>query len=123
MANTEIMATLEQIRSAKNVVESHCLEENLPQTASLLLDDAYDALDKIENKLILQNVQVWIDSIAADADVLRNFASQIQTAIGSLRDVPDALRGAATALGALGSVMSKAMRAGLVSSGSRPSRA
>jgi len=114
-ANSEIMATLEQIRSAKNLVESRCLGENVSQADSLLLDDAYDALDKLETKLIVQDIQVWIGSIAADADRLRDFADQIQTGLGSLRDVPGALRDAAGALGALASVMSRAIRLGLVS--------
>jgi hypothetical protein len=114
MANTEIMATLQKVRLAKTAVGSARNSPGLSQGQSDTLDSAYVTLDEVENKLILQDIGQWIAVIEADGNRLTGLATQIQSAITSLQSVAHLVQGAATAIGALASIISKGVSSGLI---------
>lgn len=114
MANTEIMATLAKVRSAKVAVNQARTTAGLSPTLSTVLDEIFITLDDVENKLILQEIRAWIGQITSDGNKLKILASQIQSAITSLNQVATLVQDAATAIGALASALAAAFSAGLI---------
>lgn len=114
MANTEIIATLKAVRTAKVAVDQARTTPALSPAQSGLLDDTFVTLDDVENKLILQDIQSWIEQIKNDGDQLKTLASQIQNTIASLNQVAKDVQYAADAIGALASALSAAVSGGLI---------
>jgi paraquat-inducible protein B len=116
MANTEIMATLAKVHSAKSAVNQARSTPGLglDRAQSGLLDDAFDALTDVEDKLILQDIQSWIGQIKNDGTQLQNLGAQIKKTIASLSQVATYVQDAATAIGALASALSAAFSGGLI---------
>ncbi|MGO9062461.1 MAG: hypothetical protein ACLQU2_34630 [Candidatus Binataceae bacterium] len=114
MANTEIMATLAKVRSAKVAVNQARTTAGLSPALSSLLDNLFITLDDVENKLILQDIQTWIGQITNDGNQLKALASQIQSTITSLNQVATLVQDAATAIGVLASALSAAFSGGLI---------
>jgi len=114
MANTEIMATLAKVRTAKLQVDQANTDPALTPAQSDLLTQASLALNDLENKLILEDIQSWINQIAADGRQLTTLSGQIKNTIASLNAVAQYIQAAATAVGALASALAAANSGGLL---------
>ncbi|MGD0291938.1 MAG: hypothetical protein ABSC63_20195 [Candidatus Binataceae bacterium] len=116
MANTEILAALAKVRIAKNAVNKARSDPslNLSPAQSTMLDDTFDALTDVEDKLILQDIQSWISQIKSDGIQLASLSSKIKATIASLGQVATYVQDAATAIGALASALAAAYSGGLI---------
>lgn len=114
MANTEIIATLAKVRTAKLAVDQANTDPTLTPVQSGLLTNTSLALNDVENKLILQDIQSWIGQIQSDGNQLKSLSSQIQATIASLSKVAQYVQDAATAIGALASALATAFSGGLI---------
>src|SRR5262249_5746538 len=101
MANTERLATIAQVRDAKNAIGGAQLAQGLTDAQRVDLVTLFWKLNDVESKLILQDIKAQIDTLVADSNDMEKIADDMRGKIAELNAVADKVDKAAKAIGVL----------------------
>jgi len=114
MANTERLAALAKVRTAKNAIDDCRADTAIPPEDRAQLERAYNALDAVEDDLILQEIGDHVDELKAASVALGQVTANMNTAIAQIQKVVVLVADAAQALKALANIAAAATAAGLL---------
>jgi len=114
MANTELLAAINLVHTAKKEVSSARFDTNLDAAFRAQLEPVYVQLDDLEDTLISADISSHIDAIKADAAKLADEAAKIKNSIAELQAIAADVEKAAQAAGVLADLLSRASAAGLI---------
>ncbi len=110
----QVLATLKQVRSARNEVNLARLDRTLAPDMLGKLSQLYLDLDDLEGKLILGDLRAQLDGLRQDAADLGAVVAQMRQAADSLKQLADKVHLAVTAVNAVVSVAQAAASVGVL---------
>ncbi len=114
MANTERLAVLAKVRTAKQEVNTRRADNAISDKDRSLLEQAYTVLDEVEDDLILRELADRIDGLKAASAALGKVTAKMDTAVKKIQKVVDLVGDAAQALKALADIAITASKAGIL---------
>jgi hypothetical protein len=114
MADTERLAALQKVRTARNAVQAARATAGLSTDEQSALTKLYFDLDDLEDSLILEALSNRIDAMGADAKDLASVAAKVKEASGALDREMTLVEDAAKAIQGLVQVVAAAASAGLL---------
>ncbi len=114
MANTERLAVLAKVRSAKQAVNAGRADTSLSDRDRGLLEQVYTLLDEVEDDLIFQEIADRIDELKAAGAALGKVTAKMNITVKRIQKLVNVIDDAAQALKALASIASTASEAGIL---------
>lgn len=114
MANTERLRVLRAVREAKDAVRSARFETSLPAKSRTKLERLYTLLDKLEDDLILRELDEALDALVTSAEKIEKVSEEIREATKELEGIAEIVEKAAKAVKVLVDVASRAASSGLI---------
>ena len=114
MANTERLNAIRMLRECKIAISELRFSDQIESEKRQLLETAYLRLHLLEDKLILEEITQNVEAIKAAASDLGEVSEEIRETIEGLENVAENSEKAATAVGILASIASRAASGGLL---------
>jgi hypothetical protein len=113
MADTQILAALRQVRSARKQAMA-LLQQGLAADEQATVQQAYDALDDLEETLVDTQLEEHLAELKQDAQALEPIITKMKAGSAQLQTIATVVSTAAQAVGALASIVGQALEHGLL---------
>lgn len=114
MANTERLKAIGAVREARNSVRSARFDTSIPTRTRTKLEKLYTLLDKLEDDLILRELDEALDALKRAAEKIEVVNEEIREATEKLEAIAEIVNKAAKAVKVLVDIASRAVSGGLI---------